>query len=86
MYDPQEIEKRVVHRELYLVPWEWMEQFPPSDPTAWGHVYRYPKAALLPPIVERKKAHGGHLYFTEGVDPSVFQKRKRSWRRFAVPF
>ena len=72
------LERRVARRELYLVEWDWMEQFPPSrvsgstQKSVWENTFRYPKMRNLPAVVSSRKVDKGIIHFTEGVKPGLF--------------
>ena len=75
--DKQALEKMVVHRELYVVPWKWMDMYPPNH----AKTYRYPKFNDLPQVISRRRVHKGYIHFTEGVDPDLFSHHPYSRRR-----
>lgn len=78
-YHEEALEKLVLNRELYLVRWSWMDQFPASktsgktDYSEWENVFRYPKLKDVPPVIETWTVKKGKVYFTEGVDPGLFR-------------
>ena len=74
----EELESLVSRRELYLVPWGWMNQFPAyhqsgkTQMSEWNHKIRFPKARLLPEIQRTYKVEKGLVHLTTGVNPSYF--------------
>ncbi len=73
------LEKIVDYREIYLVNWDWMNQFPlyhqkgKTKISEWDHYIGYPKFKLIPKIISSKDVKTGKVYFTEGVDPEKFK-------------
>lgn len=76
------IEKMINRRDLWLVSWDWMNQFPihktagKSEFTEWKLNLVYPKHRLLPKTVKSIPIKNGTLNVTEGVDYSVFDIEK----------
>jgi hypothetical protein len=76
--DSQNLEKLVTERELWIVPWGWMQQFQPSRSSGstynsqWDNILRYPKPRFLPEVWETHKVRKGKIYLTEGVDARDF--------------
>ena len=77
--DKNELEEMVVKRELFLVPWEWMNQFPAYNQkgktqiSIWDNTLRFPKKSKLPAIVGTHEVKKGLVHFTEGVDSEYFE-------------
>jgi hypothetical protein len=73
------LEKIVNYRELYIVNWDWMKQFPlyhqkgKTDISEWDHFISYPKFKLIPDIISSKEVQNGKVFFTEGVNPKIFE-------------
>ncbi|MBX4212341.1 hypothetical protein KW787_02710 [Candidatus Pacearchaeota archaeon] len=99
--EDENLEDSVGEREIYLVEWDWMNQFPPhsvsgkTKSSAWEYILRYPKAKLLPPTTHTYKVNKGKVYITEGVDARAIkvlgslishQRKKRSRVLCDVPF
>lgn len=76
--DSEFLERMVEKRELYIIKWDWMNQFKPShvngqtEISKWDHTLRYPKAKLIPKITQTHKVKKGLVLFTEGVYPADF--------------
>jgi hypothetical protein len=76
--DPARLESYVKHRELYVVDWGWMQQFPPhhtqgqTEISQWDNTLRYPKLALMPPTIRTVQVNKGLIHFTKDVDPKTF--------------
>jgi len=70
----KKLEGFVLKRELYIVSWEWMEQFPPSETSgqtaisSWNNILRYPKYSQLPKIISSHEVDKGIVNLTEGID------------------
>ncbi|MDA3836139.1 MAG: hypothetical protein PF542_00800 [Nanoarchaeota archaeon] len=77
--DLDQIEKLMISRELYLINWDWIYQFPPSlskgtnGNSEWDNMIRYPKFNRLPKTTEEIKVDGGIIRLTEGVNPDYFK-------------
>ena len=77
--DVSKFEDLVLERELYLVNWNWINQFPlyhqsgKTENSEWDHYIAYPRFSKLPKIISSKKVNKGELFFTEGVDPNKFK-------------
>jgi hypothetical protein len=76
--DPEKLEEYVTEREVYVIGWGWMAQFPPhqtngqTEISQWDNVLRYPKLALIPRITHTEKVDKGKINFTKGVNPKTF--------------
>ena len=74
----EDLEKIVVARELFIVSWDWMHQYPSHQTggrtriSEWQNTFRYPKLKDLPGIIEVRDVSKGFIYFTEGVDRKDF--------------
>lgn len=72
------LERFVDYRELYIVNWDWMKQFPlyhhngKTDISEWDYKMFFPKFSKMPSVISSKEVYGGKLYFTEGVNPERF--------------
>lgn len=75
----QELENRVKTRELFIVKWDWMNQFPEypehgeTNKSKWNHTLIFPKGKLLPRIEKTYEVSGGKINFTQGVDSERFK-------------
>ena len=73
-----QLEKRVLSREMYIVVWDWMNQFNSyhhqgkTDISEWDHYIRFPKFSKLPKVIESKEVTKGAIHFTEGVNSKRF--------------
>lgn len=76
------LERRVIDRELFIVPWEWMSQFPryhhvgQTKKSKWDHWIRFPKHKDLPPNYATYPVKGGIVHLTQGVPEYLFQDIK----------
>ncbi len=66
------LEKWTLRREMYLVNWEWMNQFKPSKGKS-GKLLRTPQIKYLPPTYRSYEVNKGLIHLTEGVNPNSFQ-------------
>jgi hypothetical protein len=72
------IEKLVDYRELYIVNWNWINQFPmyhhngKTKFSEWDYNILFPKFSLIPNIISEEVVEGGKIFFTEGVNPERF--------------
>ena len=76
--EPGFLESLVTKREVYLIDWSWMYQFPPhhtsgrTDVSEWDNILRYPKFHRVPAIIQTHKVRKGIIHLTEGVNPADF--------------
>ena len=72
--DASDLEEFVTERELWLVPWTWINKFKVYHETGEGYDnhLRFAKRSALPKITESKKVRGGLVHLTKGVDPNRF--------------
>ncbi len=76
--DEDELENLVIERELYLVEWNWMNQFQSyeqnrkTDISKWHNIIRFPKFSKLPKTIKSFKVNKGLLHFTEGTSFDIF--------------
>ncbi len=77
--DIQRLDKLVTTRNLYIVTWDWMKQYPPHDVYGysrksghWHNTFRYPKFDDLPKIIDSHKVRKGVVHLTEGVPEKEF--------------
>ena len=80
--DFSNIEKLVDYREIYIVNWDWINQFQlyhqkgKTNISEWDHYLCYPKFALIPKIISSQEVKDGKIFFTEGVNPEKFEINK----------
>ena len=73
------IESMVTNRTIYIVKWDWMKQFPPSETSGktpiseWKNIFRYPKYTLMPRVMETYEIKKGLVHITEGVPIELFK-------------
>lgn len=76
--EQEELEKIVVAREIYIVSWDWMRQYPSHQTegrtriSEWQNTFRYPKPDDLPAVIETRAVNKGFVHLTEGVDRKDF--------------
>ncbi|MDO8460491.1 MAG: hypothetical protein Q7S74_05245 [Nanoarchaeota archaeon] len=76
--DKDRLEGMVVKREIYIVNYNWMNQFAPSRTSGgtgrskWNYVFRYAKFKSLPRIVESYEVDKGIVHITRGVREEDF--------------
>ena len=72
------LEEMVLKRVLWVVPWDWMLQFPPSHTkgesshSSWENTLRYPKLKDIPETQRTYRVKKGLVHLTEGVNPRYF--------------
>lgn len=77
--DIERLENFVERRELWVVPWEWMDRFAEyhnsgeTESSKWDNLLRHPKKSQLPKNLVSLEVNKGKLHFTEGVDLGDFQ-------------
>lgn len=80
--DLKKLEAMVLRRNLWIVKWKWMYQFPPHKTngetyiSSWENTLRYPKLSHLPGTTQIHRVRKGSIYLTEGVDPEYFSRLK----------
>ncbi len=74
----QILEGHVKKRELYIVDWSWMNQFPltrqqgKTEKSQWDNTLCFPKFALLPETIKSFEVKKGLIHITEGVPVDLF--------------
>ncbi len=77
---PEIFESYVTFREIYLVPHDWMNQFPAhqcngrTEQTEWELFLRYSNFSRIPKTAAIFKAEKGSIHLTEGVFPEHFPR------------
>ena len=72
------LENLVKKRELYIVNWDWMYQFPPSETkgetkySKWNNTLRYPKLKNIPEIIKTYEVEKGLVHLTQSVPIESF--------------
>lgn len=80
--EKNKLEILVKNREIYLVCWDWMFQFPAyrqSGETAiskWENTIRFPKFANLPSTIKTVHVKNGIIHLTENVPTAPFRLRE----------
>ena len=67
---PEEFESHVAKRELWLVAWDWMNQYPPST-VKYGNIFRYAKKSDLPETQRTIEVKKGLIHLTGGVSLTI---------------
>ena len=76
--DLKKLELFVKSRELYIIAWNWIYQFPAShvsgqtERSKWDRYLRYPKARLIPTTTRQYPVEKGFVYLTQGVPENLF--------------
>lgn len=76
--DREILESLVDKRELWVVSWEWMDQFKAYHQTGktksseWDNTLRFAKKNKLPGVRCSYLISGGLVHFTKGVSPEKF--------------
>lgn len=76
--NPFRLEDMVQSRELYVVQWDWMNQFPVyhevgrTEISQWDNRLIFPKFSRVPKVVKSVECEKGVVHFTKGVDSNVF--------------
>lgn len=79
------LESFVDRREIYIVKWDWMRQFPLYHQkgktffSEWDHYIGYPKFSKIPEVISSRDVEGGNIFFTEGVDSGRFDLSSKSY-------
>lgn len=87
---PIVLERMVLERTLWIVRWDWMLQFSPSDTkgetrnSSWENTFRYPKMKDVPPVTKTYKVEKGLVHLTEGVDPLYFSFLEKGERDLSI--
>lgn len=74
----EDLEKMVIRRELYIVVWDWINQFKPSPTSGetkiskWNNILRYPKLKDVPKTARNYEVEKGLVHLTEGVSEKNF--------------
>ena len=82
--DMLNLEPLVISRELYIVPWKWMNQFLPHHTKGkgktknWDTYLRYPKHSQVPKPTATYSVPGGIVHLTESIPESQFQPGKKT--------
>jgi len=72
------LEKIVKERVIYLVDFNWMQQYPSyetsgrTEKSEWEYTLRYPKLKDVPKIIQTHEVDKGLVHLTEGVSPHSF--------------
>lgn len=80
----KKIGSMVLERELYLVQWDWINQFPiyhhrgHTKISEWDYDILFPKFRLLPKVTHEFSVSGGKIFATEGVNPDRFLINQQS--------
>ncbi len=73
------LDKIVMNRELYLVEWDWMKQFPIYHETGetgiskWDNYLIFARFNLIPEVIASCDVGEGKVFFTKGVNPERFK-------------
>lgn len=73
-----DLEKLVNNRTMYVLPWTWIEQFPPHETSGetklskWKWTFRYSNGNHLPKEIEELKVEKGIIKFLEGTNLKYF--------------
>ena len=76
--DLSNLEDLVLFRDLYIVKWDWMIQFPSNYTcgktliSEWDNIFRYPKYNKLPEIIKTYELDKGEVHLTRGVNLNDF--------------
>jgi len=82
--DIRNLEELVLFRELYLVKWDWMKEFPPYHTNGktiiskWENTLRYPKYNKLPEIIKSYEVRKGKVNITKGVSTRAFDFNRKN--------
>lgn len=72
------LERSVTQRELYIIEWDWMNQFTSyhqsgkTERSKWDQNIRFPKFKLIPETTHTFKVRKGLVHLTEGVSKELF--------------
>lgn len=74
----EELENLVLNREVWIIPFSWMTQFPPSETrgrtriSGWENTLRYPKMEKIPETLKTYEVKKGKVNLTNGIDADDF--------------
>lgn len=86
-----ELEDIVLDRQLYLVEWNWINNFRPYKEKGIGkigpyeNIIRFPKFSIIPRIAARIEVERGSVYFTDGVPLDAFKINRKN-KVGAIPY
>lgn len=97
IFDMKDLENLVLSRELFIVEWAWIHQFPAHHTNGktkiskWDEILIYPKHNKLPEIIKTYGVKKGIVHITNGVNLENFKlgkpKSKKEKQGLAkVPF
>ena len=72
------LEDLATFRQIWIVNWDWMKQFPPfpqkgkTEISKWENTLRYGKKPLLPRTITTYEVQNGLVHITEGIPSGVF--------------
>lgn len=72
------LERMVIKRELFIVNWDWMDQFQEyresgkTEVSQWDQILIFPKGRLLPATKKTYQVTGGIVHITQGINPERF--------------
>jgi len=76
--DHAKLEGLVKKRELYIVKWDWINQYSTSNcsgktyTSKWKNQFRYPKLKDIPKTEQTYKVKKGLVHLTQGVEDYLF--------------
>ena len=77
--NPEKLDELVMQRNLFIVTWDWMEQYPAHSVSGysrnsghWHNIFRYPKFKDLPKTTRIYEVDRGLVHLTEGVPEKEF--------------
>ncbi|MBT4135600.1 hypothetical protein HOD75_03030 [archaeon] len=77
--DFDELEAMVTKRELWIVNWDWMYQYPVSNcsgsswTSEWDNSFRYPKLKNLPQPIETYDVEKGLVHLTSDLQKKILK-------------
>jgi len=78
----ENLENLVISRELFIVEWDWINQFPPyhnsgeTKKSSWDHSLRHPKKNKLPKTIQTYEVNKGLIHLTQETQINYFQHLK----------
>ena len=73
------LERRVTEREIFIVEWNWMNQYPKyhhvgeTRYSKWNHWMMFPKYKDMPKVILTHQVSKGKVHITEDVPTELFQ-------------
>jgi len=90
--NPDRLDELVLSRELWIIPFGWMKQYPSHETSGetelskWENIFRYPKLKDVPETIKTYPVKKGLVHLTEGVNQNDFTFLETGKKEEYVPF